>query len=190
MGQRQTKIIIITPHSYCENLPFRHGDMRAEEEATKLMDMLKNKKLTFDYYKADRFRSDIDYNRACSRTYKLRRDIDRRIKYYRGVGHEVIILEIHSFPLGYDVYDIRDRPIAFLSTPYYARNTKRVVSHLNNKLDFPILHFVGVQTHDIQLSTEKYGIQHYLIEFHEKKDKLTPEQSDKFHKALIYTLKL
>jgi len=185
MGQKQTKIIIITPHSYCVDLPFRHGDMRAREEAMKIMEILKNKGLNWDYYGADRFRAYIDYNRAPSRTFKLRKDIDRRIKYYRGVGHDVIVLEIHSFPLGYDAYDIRDRPIAFLATPHYAKDTKTIVQKLNKKLDFPVLHFVGRKTHDIQLTTEKYGIKHYLIEFHEKKEKLTTNQSDRFHEALV-----
>lgn len=185
MGQKQTKIIIITPHSYCVDLPYRHGDMRATEEALKLMMLLENKGLSFDYFKADRFRHHIDYNRACSRTYKLRRDIDKRIKYYKGIGHDVIVLEIHSFPLGYDAYDIKDKPIAFLATPHYTEDTKKVVSELNKKLNFPVLEFVGVKTHDIQHSTAKYDLKHYLIEFHEKKDKLTEEQSVHFHAALV-----
>lgn len=188
MGQTQTKIIIITPHSYCVNLPYRHCDARATEEATKIIKILENKGINFDYYKADRFRYYIDYNRKCSRTYKLRRDIEKKIKYYKGVGHNVIILEIHSFPLGYDAYDIRDRPIAFLTTPHYAQKTNEIVKKINEQLDFPVLQFTGTKTNDIQLTTEKYGITHYLIEFNESKEKLTTEQSDNFHKIFTSIL--
>ena len=184
MGQKQTKIIIITPHSYCVDLPYRHGDTRSTEEALKIMKILENNNITFDYYKADRFRSLIDYNRAYSRTYKLRRDIDKKIKYYKGIGHNIIILEIHSFPLGYDAYDIKDNPVAFLTTPYYTEKTNEMVQKINKQLDFRVLQFTGDKTHDIQLSTEKYNITPYLIELHENRAKLTTEQSDNFHKVL------
>ena len=94
------KFIIFAPHSYCKNEEnhIRHCDRRALKEALKLKDVIENNGYSVDFFQADRFRSEIDYNRSPARLYDIRIKFRELVKKYHQQGYQTVVFEMHSFP--------------------------------------------------------------------------------------------
>ena len=89
----EIKFIIFAPHSYCKNdeNPVRHCDRRALKEALELKDIIESRGHTVDFFQADRFRSEIDYNRSPARTYDIRKRFRELVKKYHNQGYYVFL---------------------------------------------------------------------------------------------------
>ena len=93
------KFIIFAPHSYCKNdeNPVRHCDRRALKEALELKNIIESRGYKVDFFQADRFRSEIDYNRFPARTYDIRIKFRELVKKYHQQGYHIVVFEIIHF---------------------------------------------------------------------------------------------
>ena len=175
------RFIIIVPHGYCdEKVEIRHCDRRALEEANKLKALIESKGHVVDFFIADRFRSQLDYNRKPSRDSAIRNAIRKKIREYK--DDRVVIFEMHSFPDVYadEGYDFKDARVALLSIPKYEEDMYFLTKYVQEKTGFEIVAAKGVNTNDIQWDTNETGdnIHHYLIESRENKTDYPEEDSD------------
>lgn len=175
------RFLIIVPHGYCDGkVEVRHCDRRALEEANKLKALIESKGHKVDFFIADRFRAEIDYNRKPSRDSVIRNAIRKKLTEYK--DDRVVVFEIHSFPDNYaDMgYDFKDARVAFLSIPKYEEDMFFLTSYVQEKTGFEIVAQRGTETNDVQWDTSEISdnIHHYLIEFRENKEDFPVEDSD------------
>jgi hypothetical protein len=174
------RFLIIVPHGYCDGkIEVRHCDRRALEEANKLKALVESKGHKVDFFIADRFRAEIDYNRKPSRGSAIRNAIREKLIEYN--GDRVVVFEMHSFPDNYaDAgYDFKDARVALLSIPKYEEDMFFLTKYVQEKTGFEIVAQRGTETNDIQWDTSNLGdIHHYLIEFRENKKDFPVEDSD------------
>ena len=90
------KFLIIVPHGYCDECwTRRHCDRRALDEAEKLRDLVKSKGYNVDFFKDDRFRCQLDYNRMKVRYSPIRNKIRTLMENYNKGGHHIVVFEMH-----------------------------------------------------------------------------------------------
>lgn len=167
----EIKFIIFAPHSYCKNdeNPLRHCDRRALKEAHELKNIIESGGHMVDFFQADRFRSEIDYNRSPARTYDIRIKFRELVKKYYQQGYYVIVFEMHSFP-GKLYQRFGDADIGFFSIPRYEKDMYFLADYLRKKINLKISPLQSKDVNDIQWDTSevaKNNISHYLIEFNE-----------------------
>jgi hypothetical protein len=174
------RFLIIVPHGYCDGkVKVRHCDRRALEEANKLKSLVESKGHVVDFFIADRFRSQLDYNRKPARNSDIRNAIREKLKEYK--DDRTIVFEMHSFPDVYadEGYDFKDARVALISIPKYEGDMYFLTKYVQDKTGFEIVAQKGVNTNDIQWDTsEMSNIHHYLIEFRENKKDFPEEDSD------------
>ena len=175
------RFLIIVPHGYCDKKKeTRHCDRRALEEANKLKSLIESKGHNVDFFIADRFRAEIDYNRKPSRDSAIRNAIHKKIIEYK--DDRIVIFEMHSFPDNYDDegYDFKNSHVALVSIPKYEEDMYFLTKYIQEKTGFEIIAQQGVNTNDIQWDTSETGgnIHHYLIESRENKTDYPEEDSD------------
>jgi hypothetical protein len=174
------RFLIIVPHGYCDSkVEVRHCDRRALEEANKLKALIKSKGYNVDFFIADRYRAEIDYNRKPARNSELRNAIRSKLKEYK--NDRTIIFEMHSFPDNYsdEGYDFKDARVAFLSIPKYEEDMYFLTDYVQKKTGFEIVPQRGINTNDVQWDTSVMdNIHHYLIESRENKKDYPEEDSD------------
>jgi hypothetical protein len=174
------RFLIIVPHGYCDSkVEVRHCDRRALEEANKLKALIESKGYNVDFFIADRFRAELDYNRKQARNSEIRNAIRSKLKEYK--NDRTIIFEMHSFPDNYsdEGYDFKDARVAFLSIPKYEDDMYFLTDYIQEKTGFEIIPQKGIHTNDVQWDTSVMdNIHHYLIESRENKKDYPEEDSD------------
>jgi hypothetical protein len=166
------KFIIVVPHGYCKDRLERHCDRVAKQESEKILNKLKSLGYDPAYFIADRYRSEMDYNRMAARDSPMRNDVRQLVKNYTDEKKKVIIFEVHSFPGKlYTFYDFDDADFAFLSIPRYSNDAVNMVNAIVKNTKVVPKHVQSTETNDIQfdLATVSNKLQHYLIEFNETK---------------------
>lgn len=108
-------IVITVPHSYCLDKLGRHCDTRAREVALALIqEFNKFKNVKVHYFPNNTtLRSELDLNRSWSRNHSMRQKIDKLLNslYENNNEHDVLLLDIHSFPNNSDSFKISGKPI-------------------------------------------------------------------------------
>jgi len=166
------KFIIIVPHGYCGERTIRHCDRVAKQESEKILNKLKSLGYDPAYFIADRYRSEMDYNRMIARDSPMRNDIRKLVKNYVAEKRKIVIFEVHSFPGKlYTFYDFDDADFAFLSIPRYSHDAINMVEAIVRNTKVVPKHVQSTETNDIQydLAEVSNKMQHYLIEFNEDK---------------------
>lgn len=166
------KFIIIVPHGYCGDIAMRHCDVVAKKQSEKILNKLKSMGYDPAYFIADRYRSEMDYNRMVARNTTLRNDVRNLVKKYAAENCNIVIFEVHSFPGKlYTFYDFDDADFAFLSIPKYSNDADNMVDAVIKNTKVVPKHVQSTETNDIQFDLENISnkIQHYLIEFNEDK---------------------
>lgn len=185
------KFLIIVPHGYCdESWARRHCDRRAMEEAEKLKNLVKSRGHTVDFFKADRFRCQLDYNRMKARYSPIRNKIRKLMEKYSADGHHIIVFEMHSFPDNYkdQGYNFEDGKLGMISIPRYENDMYFLSDYIQKNTGLKIVPLTGTKTNDVQWDsseTVSKNINHYLIEFRENKDAFADSDSDKIRPVLL-----
>ena len=183
------KFLIIVPHGFCDaSVPERHCDRRAMEEAMALKSLIESKNYSVDFFKADRYRSELDYNRKQAKPSSIRGQIRDLIKKYSTEKHHIIIFEMHSFPDNYTAYDFKGANVALLSIPRYEKEMNFVAEYIQKNTGLKIIPVKGTETNDIQWDSDESvsaNINHYLIEFNENKKLFSDYDAAKIHPALL-----
>jgi predicted N-formylglutamate amidohydrolase len=168
------KFIIVVPHGLCNpELQYRHCDRRAKEASEKFRNILEKRNLPYEYFLADKYRSEIDLNRSQARDYDFRKNVRNAVLKSNNQGHHTIILETHSFPDNYYEYNNFDEmDIGLISIPRYEREMFAMAKYVKKKINFDMSPKQGIHTNDIQHDThntlgESSHTSHYLIEFKE-----------------------
>jgi len=160
------------------------------EEAEKLRDLVKSKGYSVDFFKADRFRCQLDYNRMKARYSPIRNKIRKLMENYNKGGHHIVVFEIHSFPDNYNDqgYDFEDGKLGMLSIPRYENDMYFLSDYVQKNTGLKIVPQTGTKTNDVQWDsseTVSKNINHYLIEFMENKDEFVDSDSDKIRPVLL-----
>jgi hypothetical protein len=173
------KILIIAPHSYCDELnKQRHCDIRAKEIAEKLAKFATQAGYDVKLILSDKLRQINDYNRDESFTEPWRQQIRDYIE--NNSNSDIIIFETHSFPAR-DTEFKDGSQVALLAIDEYYNETKKLKDYLtsvninvNNNIN-------NTRIVDLMVDTTKYKNikNHYLLEFNEDTNILNMADTDK-----------
>ena len=120
--QTTPKILIIAPHSKCNNISDeRHCDIRSKEIAEKFEEIAKNAGYDVKLILSDELRSKYDYSRVESVKTSWRQTIRDYIE--ENIETPIIIYETHSFPTTGTEFDDNSQ-MALLSIDEYYYDTK------------------------------------------------------------------
>lgn len=173
------KLLIISPHSYCnKEIERRHCDRRAKEEAEKLNDIATNAGYDVTLILSDTLRKIHDYNRKESFNTPWRNKVRDFLE--KNKMHPIIIYEVHSYPpKGTEFED--GSQIALLAIDEYYPNTKILHDYIDQHTNVIIHPKINeTRINNLMIDTSQYDNikQHYLLEFNEDKKILTDKQSD------------
>lgn len=175
---KQPKILIIAPHSKCDNTnEERHCDRRAKVMAEKLDLLAKNAKYDVKLILSDNLRSVHDYNRKEAFDTPWR----QRVRDYIESNREspIIIYETHSYPpKGTEFAD--GSQMALLAIDEYYDGTKKMHDYLINDAGINVHKDINrTRINNLMIDTTKYPNikHHYLLEFNEDSDILSTDDS-------------
>ena len=173
------KILIIAPHSYCDEVnKQRHCDIRAKEIAEKLTKFATQSGYDVKLILSDKLRQINDYNRGESFTEPWRQQIRDYIE--NNSNSDIIIFETHSFPASNTEFK-NGSQVALLAIDEYYNETKKLKDYLtsvninvNNNIN-------NTRIVNLMVDTTKYKNikNHYLLEFNEDTNILNMADTDK-----------
>ena len=143
------KIIVLAPHSKCNNGYIRDCDTRAQYVAETLHQMLQHRKMDAEILLSTEYREDFDLNRLESRDRPWRRELeDKVLKYYRDPSiRHIWIMEMHSFPRHSWEVD-KDEKMVIVSIPEFAVTGNKLANFLGKD----VFMYHGTEKNDIQYS--------------------------------------
>ena len=173
------KILIIAPHSYCDDInKQRTCDSRSKEIAEKLAKFAIQAGYDVKLILSDKLRQIHDYNRYESFTDPWRMQIRDYIE--NNINSDIIIFETHSFPAhGTEFLD--GSQVALLAIDEYYDDTKKLRDYLINANINVNNDINNTRVVDLMVDTTKYKNikNHYLLEFNEDTNILNMADTDK-----------
>lgn len=178
-------IIVTSPHTKCEDHPYRNCDTRARDAAYflyhKLSEIITEKKYNIKvvYYPNDEIpRGLCDLNRPSCRHTSYREKLDSIIDNIEKSGDKVSwVLDMHSFPYynsWYSSYNQNDYNLVFLYLSKSPFHENRIFRENLNRPDVGFLE--GSLYNDIVLTSIERGIKSILIESLENKELFSDQE--------------
>lgn len=174
--------VIFSPHSHCTKDGIRNCDIRAGNAAQLMYDKLIKNGVTTEkisWVKHNILRSDYDLNRFPSRDVEARRELRSTVmKLYNDKDiKRIYLLEIHSFPYGWES-DVQK--IAIINREETYVNGILLAEELGGRKN-GIYAFLGTEHIDIQneYAAGRDKIIPFMIEVHESHDKISDIELDK-----------
>jgi hypothetical protein len=184
-------VIITVTHGICVTKISRFCDLRAKSCATRLKNILQNKKIKHSLIKFPLSRLDVDANRKKPENQEaikywelFNKKIVNQIDLHK--KNNILLFDIHSFPKG----EFENAQIAIIDIQnIYRQELTTFADYMLNKYNINIKIFNGANENFIQ-ETYKDKTYPLLIEFCEDKKYLLDETIDKFFYEILIGFKL